>query len=287
MQTETIETPVAKLDEPRVTGALAERREAPPSTPQAVSMLNIIERAAFDPSVDIARLEMLFDMQRRMIADEAKVAFERAMSAAQGEMGPVTRDAQNSHTNSRYARLEAVIAAIGPIYTKHGFSLSFNQGESPSGAVKIICKVGHAGGHHEIYDLTGGLDAAGSQGKANKTAIQATGSTITYLRRYLTCMIFNVAIVDEDKDGNAASHNKAHLMRIDEKQKGEILSLLKSLADAKIETATFYTFIREHMDAETVDDLKVSDYPNVITALKNKLRAAQKPPSDDFPRDQP
>jgi hypothetical protein len=253
----------------------------------ASAMLNIIERAAFDPTVDIARLEMLFEMQRKFLADEARVKFERAMSAAQGEMGQVTKDAQNTHTKSRYARLEAVDEVIRPIYTKHGFSLSFNQAEAPTGALKLTCKVGHEAGHSESYDLTGGLDNKGSQGTANKTDIQAAGSTVTYLRRYLTCMIFNVVIADQDRDGNDAKTNKAHLVRINEKQKSEIAGLLKTLTDAGVETATFYTFIREHIQAETLDDIKVSDYPGVITALKNKLRNAKKPPADDFPGDRP
>ena len=94
---------------------IAEAAPPPAVSSTAGTMLTIIERAAFDPSVDIARLEMLFEMQRKFLADEARVKFEKAMSAAQGEMGPVTKDAQNSHTRSRYARLEAVDEVIRPI----------------------------------------------------------------------------------------------------------------------------------------------------------------------------
>ena len=270
-----------------VVAKIAEAAPPPAVSSNAGTMLTIIERAAFDPSVDIARLEMLFEMQRKFLADEARVKFEKAMSAAQGEMGPVTKDAQNSHTKSRYARLEAVDEVIRPIYSKHGFSLSFNQADAPSGAVKVVCKVGHEAGHSELYDLTGGLDNKGSGGNANKTDIQATGSTVTYLRRYLTCMIFNVVIADQDRDGNAPANNKAHLVRVDEKQKAEILRLLKAIADLGVETTSFYAFIRDNMDADTVDDLKVSDYPRVMTALKRKLAAAEKPADDAFPGDKP
>jgi hypothetical protein len=263
---------------------------SPVLSSNAGAMLNIIERAAFDPTVDIARLEMLFDMQRKFLADEARVKFERAMSAAQGEMGPVTKDAQNNHTKSRYARLEAVDEVIRPIYSKHGFSLSFNQAEAPSGAIKVVCKVGHEAGHSELYDLTGGLDNKGSGGNANKTDIQATGSTVTYLRRYLTCMIFNVVIADQDRDGNAEQQNKAHLVRINEEQKAEISTILKALVEAKIETDSFYPWIRDHMNAEAIDDLKASDFPRVVTALKRKLQHARKTTAsadDDFPGDRP
>lgn len=238
----------------------------------AGALLNIIERAAFDPAVDIARLELLFEMQRKVLADEARVAFEQAMTQAQAEMEPVAREAQNTHTKAKYARLEDIDAAIRPVYTRHGLSLSFNQQEAGAGSVSVSCKVGHARGHFESYTLTGGLDNVGAGGNANKTPIQALGSSVSYLRRYLTCMIFNIALKNEDNDGNAQS--KAHLVRINAEQKGEILRLIKELADAGIETASFYEFIRSQMSAEAVDDLKVADYPRVITALKNKIKQA-------------
>lgn len=241
----------------------------------AGALLNIIERAAFDPAVDIARLEMLFEMQRKVVADEARVKFEGAMTQAQAEMGPVLREAENKHTKAKYARLEDIDAAIRPVYTRHGLSLSFNQLEAPLGSVAVSCKVGHEGGHFQTYSLVGGLDNVGAGGNANKTPIQALGSSVSYLRRYLTCMIFNIALKNEDNDGNV--QNKAHLVRINAEQKGEILKLIKELSDAGEETASFYDFIREQMQAEAIDDLKVSDYPRVVTALKNKIRSAGDP----------
>lgn len=245
---------------------------APVTNAGAGTLLNVIAQAATDPGFDLDRLERLFTMQRQVLADEAKVAFEAAMAKAQAEMLPVLRRGMNTHTNSKYAKLEHIDTEIRPIYTRHGFSLTFNQGETKSGELEVICDVGHAAGHSKRYSLHGALDAAGSQGKANKTAIQAAGSTISYLRRYLTCMVFNVTLTNEDNDGNATS--KAHLTRINAEQKGEILRLIKALSDAGTETATFYDFIKDQMGAEVVDDLKVSDYPRVVTALKNKLKAA-------------
>src|SRR5690606_25480341 len=46
------------------------------------------------------------------------------------------------------------------------------------------------------------VDGAGSQGRVNKTGTQAFGSTATYGRRYLLCMLFNISTGD-DNDGNA------------------------------------------------------------------------------------
>ncbi len=45
---------------------------------------------------------------------------------------------------------------------------------------------------------------SGNQGKTNKTGIQAVGSSVSYLRRYLLTMAFNIVLADDpDDDGEA------------------------------------------------------------------------------------
>ena len=51
------------------------------------------------------------------------------------------------------------------------------------------------------FDLA--LDGVGLKGNPNKTAVQASGSTISYGRRYLKLMVFDVVLTNEDNDGNA------------------------------------------------------------------------------------
>jgi hypothetical protein len=69
----------------------------------------------------------------------------------------------------------------------------------------VFCDVLHSEGHRERKSLTGSLDTVGPNGSRNKTDIQGLGSSTSYLRRYLTCMIFNVTISNEDRDGNATA----------------------------------------------------------------------------------
>ena len=81
--------------------------------------------------------------------------------------------------------------------------MSFGTAECPyEGHYRITCKVAHKAGHTRDYQGDFPADVAGSQGKANKTAIQGYGSTLSYGRRYLTLLIFNVVLTDEDNDGN-------------------------------------------------------------------------------------
>jgi hypothetical protein len=180
------------------------------TTSSSDTLLNFIERASRDTEFDLAKFEALLRMQREVVADQAKREFNAAMAHAQAEMDPVTRDARNAHTNSRYARLETVDAQMRPIYTRHGFSVRYGSVQHPrEGWLRIKCTIAHAGGYFEEHHLDAALDTSGSAGKANKTPVQAVGSTVTYLRRYLLCMAFNIVMADEDNDGNGGSPERS------------------------------------------------------------------------------
>jgi ERF superfamily len=171
--------------------------------PQVPSLLNLIATTARDPTVDISKFETLLRMQREIIADEARLQFNKAMNRAQAEMQPIVRDAENTQTHSRYAKLETIDQIIRPIYTAHGFSLSFDCEPVDGASIRITCEVAHELGYSRSYHLESGLDSTGAQGKVNKTPLHALGSTVSYLRRYLTCMIFHVILTSDDDDGNA------------------------------------------------------------------------------------
>lgn len=142
-------------------------------------------------------------MYERITAKDAERAYDEAMNAAQAEMAPIRADAANKQTNSRYATFVALDKALRPIYTRHGFSLSFDTGDgAPEGHVRVVCHVSHSGGdaRHPHIDMP--ADGKGAKGNDVMTRTHATGAAITYGQRYLLKMVFNIAVGDDD-DGNA------------------------------------------------------------------------------------
>jgi hypothetical protein len=89
----------------------------------ATSLLQAITSAASNPQTDIEKMERLFAMHQKMVAQEAEAAFNGAMARAQANIVPVANNAANSQTNSRYAKLAAINKAITPIYTSEGHRL--------------------------------------------------------------------------------------------------------------------------------------------------------------------
>lgn len=175
---------------------------------RSLPFLAMIERAACDPTIDVDKLDRLLQMRERENARVAEQAFNAALADAQTEMQPVAADSDNPQTRSRYASYAALDRAVRPIYTKHGFALSFNTGDAigPEQA-RVVCDVCHAGGHTRRYHVDMPVDGKGAKGGDVMTKTHAMGSGISYGMRYLLPMIFNLAI-DQDDDGNEAGGRK-------------------------------------------------------------------------------
>lgn len=168
------------------------------------AMMATITRAAADPNVDIEKMERLWAMKERMDAREAEIAFNGALSRVQKNMGRIGTDRTNSQTRSDYATYGKLDSVLRPIYTSEGFSLSFGTEPAPEGMVGMVCFVSHAAGHTRTYRANVPSDGKGAKGGDVMTKTHAFGSGTSYGMRYLLKMIFNVAIGEEDDDGNSA-----------------------------------------------------------------------------------
>ncbi len=182
---------------------LTEVRETQIVQADAGSIMAVISRAASDPNTDVEKLTRLVDLYDRISARSAEQIYSEAMNATQEEMRPVAADAHNPQTKSKYASYAALDRALRPIYAKHGFSLSFTTADgAPPDHVRVVCKVSHRDGHKEFPHLDMPADGKGAKGGDVMTKTHAIGAAVTYGKRYLLGMIFNIA-VGEDDDGNS------------------------------------------------------------------------------------
>ncbi len=194
-----LEQPAPTVQEvPAQTTALA--------TQDATDSVAMFERMARDPNISVEKVERLMALWERGEAKRSEMAFNVAMSTAQAKMRHVAPDAFNPQTKSKYASYDALDLVLRPIYTEHGFALSFNTADSPQPeSIRILCDVTHSGGHNKQYRLDMPADGKGAKGGDVMTKTHAVGSGLSYGMRYLLKMIFNVAVGEKDDDGNAAS----------------------------------------------------------------------------------
>ena len=231
------------------------------------TFLSFIAEAARDPAVDVSKMERLFEMRERMIDRQAHLEFNAALKAAKGDLPGILRNKYNDQTKSKYANLESVSDAMDPVITQHGFSMSFGTADSPKADhYRVTCTLAHEGGHEKEYFADIPIDSAGIKGTANKTLTHAFGSTMSYGRRYLKMMIFDVKTTDDD--GNAAGNPESVFASDD--QLSEIRKLMK---DTATDEAKFLKFLKE----ETLDQLSAKKAEHAIGALHAKARAAATP----------
>lgn len=170
---------------------------------------------ALQNSAGIDVIERLSALQERAMDRDAEMQFTEAMNAAQAELGRIAPDLTNPSTKSKYASYAALDRKIRPVYIKHGFSLSFDSGDSPlPETVRVICYVSHRGGHTRRYMAPPmPADGKGAKGGEVMTKTHATGAAMSYGARYLLKFIFNIAVGEEDTDGNGAEPLAADKVR--------------------------------------------------------------------------
>jgi len=172
---------------------------------EAAKLTRAIIAAAKNPEIQMDKMERLLDLHERITAKEAEQQFNMAMVSAQAQMVRIAADAVNPQTRSRYASYGQLDRHLRPLYTSSGFSLSFDEGEgAPEGCVRVVCYVAHIGGHTRTYHCDMPADGKGPKGGDVMSRTHAVGSGKSFGKRYLLKDIFNVAVGEDDDDGNAA-----------------------------------------------------------------------------------
>ena len=223
-------------------------------------ILAVIARAASDPSVDVDKLSRLLDMHERISAQQSEQAFNVAMNAAQKDMRPISADANNPQTRSKYASFAKLDSALRPIYTKHGFSLSFDEGDSPKpDHVRVLCYVAHTSGHTKTYRRDMPADGKGAKGGDVMTKTHAAGAAGSYGARYILKGIFNVSVGEEDTDGNDPEC-------ITEPQSVTLNDLIES-------TGTNREKFFEYFKITSLGEMAAKDYLRALSLLKQKAKS--------------
>jgi hypothetical protein len=229
-----------------------------------VTLVSLIGKMATDPNCDVDKFERLvrlnIEVEKTRRDELLNVQFNEAMSRAQAKMVAIVKDKDNSQTHSKYASYAALDRAVRPIYTDEGLNLTFDEGEtSKPDHVRVLCAVS-LGGFTKNYHVDMPADGKGAKGGDVMTKTHATGSAFTYGQRNLLKLIFNLATIDADDDGNRAGNSGAMIneLQVDFLQK----EIVKTGADIKK--------FCEYMGVERINEIPAKYYNNALAALRKK-----------------
>jgi len=173
-----------------------------------VDPMEMIQRAFESAIANGAGMEVvdrILAQQREMIDYNDRMAFNDALRRIQDKLQPIVKDKRNPDTNSPYASAEAVDKAIEDLLKEERMSLSFEPEPHPLPDMVRIVGILSLGAYSKRYPLDMPADGKGAKGGGVMSRTHATGSAITYGKRYLKNMIFNLRFKERDDDGNAAA----------------------------------------------------------------------------------
>lgn len=169
-----------------------------PVVSESAAIIQVIERAAMNPNVDIDKMERLLQMQERIMERNARAAFAADFALMQPDL-PEVPEHGKGHGGITYALWEDVNDLIKPVLAKHGFGISFKTGRNGP-AIVVTAILTHRDGHSEQTTMELPVDSSGS-----KNAVQAIGSSTSYGKRYAASALLNLTSRKEDDDGKSAA----------------------------------------------------------------------------------
>lgn len=235
-----------------------------PALPVSVTPMELLQMAV-TKGVDIEQLQKLMDLQERWEANEARKAFVVAMSAF--KMDPpeifktklVSFQTEKGVTSYKHAPLDHVANQISEAMSKQG--LSFRWSTEQTDLIAVTCIITHIQGHSESVTLRAGSDLSGK-----KNAIQAIGSTVTYLQRYTLLAATGLATQDQVDDDGAGSDPAALVTPAD------LVTLRKMIAETGTDEAQFCKFLK----VDVLGNLPLKQMAAGAAALESKLAAMKK-----------
>lgn len=221
-----------------------------PMQSQALTPMDMLDRAVTS-GASVETLEKLMGLQERYERNNARKAFDEAVALAKAQIKPVARTA-TGHNSKKYADFAAIARAVDPIITKHGLNYRFRSSQD-EGRINVTCVLSHKFGHSEETTLSGPADTSGS-----KNAIQAIGSTLTYLQRYSLVQMLGLAASDDD-DGKAGGAGEA----ISAEQVAQLQSLI-------VEVAADIPKFCKYMKVARIEEITSKTFPAAVAALEAK-----------------
>lgn len=200
-------------------------------------------------------LEKLLALQERWEASQARKAFDEAIAQAKAQIAPVVKN-KAGHNDKRYADFAAIARMVDPVISEHGLSYRFRTKQDDR--IHVTCILSHRAGHSEETTLAGPADSSGS-----KNAIQAIGSTLTYLQRYSLTQALGLAVADDD-DGRAAGFPAGPIT-------AEQAAAIRKLAD---EVGADLVKFCAYFKIEAVPELPASQFQRAVLSLEKKRAAA-------------
>lgn len=185
-----------------------------PSGPEPTNFLAVIIKAAADPRTDPPKMQALLNMQKEIVAEEARLAYIAAKLQLTKKLPTINKDGKIEFKDKgagkatlKFASFENINEIIRPLLEEYEFDLWFSSEPGVAGMLNVIGHLDHANGHTRQTILPMPHDASGG-----KSGSQGWASAFSFGKRIATIGLLNIqtrANEDRDRDGNVGNFKNA------------------------------------------------------------------------------
>jgi len=203
-------------------------------------------------------MEKLVGLYERMEEKKAEQNFAQAFVALQADVPNVqaTKPVPNNDGTIRYkyAPFEDLMAQVGPMLQRHGFTVSFSS-EVKDNRIITTCTLQHIGGHKRSNSFTVRIGS----GPPKATESQADGAAATYGKRFALTDCLNVVVghLDDDARAEGGCITEAQAIELD-----------RRVQETNSDTARFL----KYAGAKTFAEIPAAKYAILNEFLQKKER---------------
>lgn len=243
----------------------SEMLELPTDAPKYPVMSNTADQLiqiGLQERIPVESLERLMALREQEINRLAKSQFVTAMADFQANCPSIIKDrtvdyaTSKGRTSYKHASLGQIVKQIREPLKNAGLSYRFEINRLEQ-MIEVTCVITQVAGHSERTSMVGSIDDSGG-----KNAIQARGSTVTYLQRYTLIGTLGLVTADEDNDGDQP---QAEAGAVTEDQ---ALELDAKITDFDVDMAKFKQFFQ----ITKLSELPANRYAEAIRMIKSPKR---------------
>lgn len=239
-----------------------ENKNLPAVQPTPMELMKL----AVEQDADVDKLEKLMDLQDRYESGVAKKAFIEAMFRFHENPPTITKNKpvygkkRSDGPQYHFADFSDIVKVVRPALRAVDIVATWSSKPLGQGVQEVTCILRHKLGHEESASMSGAPEAGGS-----KNAIQGSGSTDSYLRKYTFMSVCGLVAEGEDNDGRGGD---AHDGPITEAMVSQIQ---KEAEDRNVSLMEFC----ERLGVADVPSILISEFAGAMKFMKLRPKASQ------------
>jgi hypothetical protein len=223
-----------------------------------MQMIQVAFQKAMDDggAAALAVAKEILEQMEKQRDFEARDKFNSSLLRIQQTLKPIVKRGTGEKPGAKYALIEDIDAALNPLLAEERMNLTFEPAISDKQSTIVVTAILAQGAYERRYPLEMPADGAGPKGGQVMTRTHATGSAMTYAKRYLKNFIFDLQFKQKDDDGNRAGgkqpgtlDEREHLTHLDNIRNANDADELRKMymaaqnaADATGDTKSTITF---------------------------------------------